>query len=254
MVKVGLSWFMSSLSRIFEWCAKITCQTFHFSYLFGLIKVSYTYDGHSKYGGQVSYTADFLGYFRSDTRWVLSLKIHAHLRDKNTHYRLKVRVRALMSAPFQTNQVERENHKPRPTSIQCSSIIFMHFLLFAKLGRVKLQGFTDLLAPIKTDSNHSWTSSNLLSLFKTTIFQRQKFTVNELETRTWSAKNLTKWQIGWFLTFSIVQKFQNWIQFYALNLYEFESWARLFDFRSSLMIQMFKVRTLSSNIPKLIKS
>ena len=38
------------------------------------------------------------------------------------------------SASFQTNQVERENHKPRPTSIQCSSIIFMHFLLFAKLG------------------------------------------------------------------------------------------------------------------------
>ena len=82
------------------------------------------------------------------------------------------------SASFQTNQVERENHKPRPTSIQCSSIILMHFfLLFAKLGTriyrvrlansylinitsvpktakeklVKLQGFTDLLASIKTD-------------------------------------------------------------------------------------------------------
>ena len=40
----------------------------------------------------------------------------------------------LVAASFQTNQVERENHKPRPTSIQCSSIIFMHFLLFAKLG------------------------------------------------------------------------------------------------------------------------
>ena len=56
------------------------------------------------------------------------------------------------SASFQTNQVERENHKPRPTSIQCSSIIFMHFFKsFRKTGRVKLQGFTDLLAPIKTD-------------------------------------------------------------------------------------------------------
>lgn len=53
-------------------------------------------------------------------------------KRKNTHYFLLPATYG--SASFQTNQVERENHKPRPTSIQCSSIIFMHFLLFAKLG------------------------------------------------------------------------------------------------------------------------
>ena len=63
------------------------------------------------------------------------------------------------SASFQTNQVERENHKPRPTSIQCSSIIFMHFLLFAKLG-----GWNCKVSRI------SWLPSKLIGLLQDTTY------------------------------------------------------------------------------------
>ena len=73
------------------------------------------------------------------------------------------------SASFQTNQVERENHKPRPTSIQCSSIIFMHFfLLFAKLGGwnckvSRISWLPSKLIGLLQDTTYTYTLSSLLS-------------------------------------------------------------------------------------------
>ena len=83
------------------------------------------------------------------------------------------------SASFQTNQVERENHKPRPTSIQCSSIIFMHFfLLFAKLG-----GWNCKVSRI------SWLPSKLIGLLQVyTLYWREGITARVR--RSWSPKLL----------------------------------------------------------------
>ena len=55
---------------------------------------------------------------------------------------------------------ESSGTRKSQTTSDIHSMLVNHlyaFFTFRKTGRVKLQGFTDLLAPIKTDSNHSWT-------------------------------------------------------------------------------------------------
>ena len=87
---------------------------------------------------------------------------------------------------------ESSGTRKSQTTSDIHSMLVNHlyaFFTFRKTGRVKLQGFTDLLAPIKTDSNHSWT---LLCLCSSTVFSKprtsnfefffiQKYTINEPE-------------------------------------------------------------------------